>query len=229
MMQKFFFKFRSQNWINYFIELIIVFLGVSLAFYMNKRAEVSKFLEQEKFYLANILDDLSEDDVEIPFIIDQIDEELKKIKNIGDRIKERSPALLDSVVNPAVKLSYTSNYHPEIQTFQTLTQSGEALKITNFELRDALAGYYSYFETLEARHQDFNAVKTEKLFPFLTEHYNFYQTKTINSAPFYGDQLQNILFELFKYAIAKKNSYEKTLQRLKRLKLEVERELKKFE
>ncbi len=227
-MRKIFQNIKELNWINYLIELFIVFFGISLAFYVNKQADIRKSLQKEKFYLTNIKNDLMEDEAEIHTIIDLINEELKTIQNLGNHIRDKNPDLLDSIVNPAVKLSYTSNYHPDLQTYQSLTQNGEVLKISNIQLRNRLDAYYSYYETLSARHDDFSAVKKNKLFPFLSIHYNFYKKEVIDKQSFYSDQLQNIIFELFKYSIAKKNTYQKILKENVNLKKEVEIELEKL-
>ncbi|MDN5200248.1 hypothetical protein QQ008_02725 [Fulvivirgaceae bacterium BMA10] len=218
-------RFKQLNWLNYLIELIIVFLGISIAFYVNQKAAQRKSLEMEKFYLTNIMNDLVEDENETDFIIQLIDGEISGISKLLEKIGNEDKNLMDSIVFPTMKLSYTSNYHPEVSTFEALIQGGEALKISNLKLRERLSGYYAYYATLVDRHNDFKEVKKNKLFPFLTQHYNMSMKKVINEQSFHSDQLQNILFELLKYAHAKKNSYQKVLQNSKDLQTIVEAEL----
>jgi len=101
-------------------EILIVIVGISIAFSVNKCADAQKNKAQKKQYLENIKHDVE--------IHRQILE--KNLNSIGNKIKtlnEMLPKLnSDSVLNRKLFSVFSlTEFHPKDITYQTMINSGD--------------------------------------------------------------------------------------------------------
>lgn len=226
-MKKFFKRLYELNWLNYLIELIIVFLGITIAFYFNQRAETKKIAELEKTYLELIANELSADSLEHHQIIKYFTKNVEEIAKNRKLIQLDVDQINDSLYISINRLSGTTNYHPDFQTYHSIAQNGEILKISNLALRKEIAQYYAYYNTLEERHNKVNTARREKLFPFIANHYNLYEKKVLNKNAYRSDELLNILYEIRDLEIQRIYGYKKALEMSGNLKNLIVSELNK--
>lgn len=215
------------NWFTHFIELLVVIIGVTVAFAINNWAEKRKLDKEEKHILQSFYDDLSRDyhtfhDIQIPVNM----ERAKNLKHFIGLIATQS------VKQDTLKkylydvLLSTSNYTINRTTFESLKYSGKMDLIKNLDLKKKIYWYYSK----ESQNSEF-AVKAhidyrkENILPYLGKKLNFNQ---MNTDFLYDLEFSNHLYFYLKSFEVKLNEYELLAQRSNELSNMLEEELKKF-
>lgn len=224
-MKKFLARLQQIDWLNYFIEFIIVFLGITIAFYINQRADEQKSLALEKTYLQMIHEDLLVDSVENLQIIDFFEQGIASLKKTSRLIGSGQSEDIDSIAYRVSKLTEPVNYHPDVQTYHSLVENGEILLISNLDLRRRMAQYYAYYETLDARHEEVNTLKRQKLFAFVSKHYDWTTKKIINPSAFLSIELKNILYDIHTKEIQRIHAYRKASKLADGLRTNISEEL----
>lgn len=210
---KFFGKLAQLNWLNYLLEFIIVFLGITIAFYINQRAEAQKVRSQEDTYLDMIVADLEKDSVDHNYIIQFYRNRLWPLEIANHLLENSNAENVDSIILYSLSLVQTSNYHPDVKTYHSLVENGEILKIEDLELRRRMADYYAYFNMLEDRHDEAKNAKKSELKQFLNQYYDFWSNQTVNQDAFLSLELKNILHDVRAYEIDRIKAYEKALRK----------------
>lgn len=224
-MKKLLARLQQINWLNYFIEFIIVFLGITIAFYINQRADEQKSLALEKTYLEMIHEDLIVDSVESLQIIAFFEQGISNLKKTSQLISKGKPEDIDSIAYLVSKLTEPVNYHPDMQTYYSLIENGEILLIADLGLRRDMAKYYAYYETLGARHEAVNALKRQKLFTYVSKHYDWTKKKIIIPSAFLNVELKNILYDIHSKEIQRIHAYRKASQIADALRANIRQEL----
>lgn len=138
-------------------EILIVIVGISIAFSMNKCAEIQKNKTQKKQYLENIKKDI------------EIDKQVLEgnLNLIGNKIKTLNEVIpkLNSYIPPTSKLFRTFHiieFHPKDITYQTMINSGDFKLINDFSIKSAIETHYSNYKLIlkdyerqEIIHRDF--------------------------------------------------------------------------
>jgi hypothetical protein len=216
-------KLKKLDWLNYFFELTIVFLGISLAFYINKNAEINTTKKIEKEYLYAIKNDLLDDIKKDPLTIVYFKNELADFITVRDLIVQNKTQHIDTISKICLQLSKETKYHPIINTYQLLINNGEILKITDLKLKKQLAQYYAYKNNLNIHHEDVNRVRKEELSPLISDNYNMYKKFVLNESEFFGDKIQNVLYRLRETLVNRILAYDKALKMCNELIIEIER------
>ena len=124
-------------------EILIVIIGISIAFWLNNWKENSANQQQKKQYLENLVLDIQQE-------INQLEENQKSIHDKLRRIKVIRPFLgvnegnRDSIARHIFNLARTINFHPENTTHQTLINSRDMKLINDFQLRRNMQEHYAF-------------------------------------------------------------------------------------
>ncbi len=73
---------QKINWLNHFIELVVVVIGITLAFMLNNWREAYVNHRMEEKYLNSFMDDLNFDRVQLDSLIFYNETKLKDINRI---------------------------------------------------------------------------------------------------------------------------------------------------
>lgn len=118
-------------------------------------------------------------------------------------------------------LSERTNYHPSIQTYELLTESGEVLKLSNLNLRKQLSRYYAYRNNLKNHHNAVNRVKKDKLSTFISENYDLFREEILHQNSFFDVTLLNLLYELRLALVNRIAAYNKAIGINKNIKIQL--------
>ena len=139
---------KRINWHYTIGEILIVIIGITIAFSMNKCADNSKNAAQKQQYLTNIKNDIEVDKL-------ALEENLKTIQNKIDMATEVIPKLnsgapdIMSVTGKIFNLVALTNFTPNDHTYQTLINSGDFKLIDDFELQTAIEKHYSTYQIIQ--------------------------------------------------------------------------------
>lgn len=135
-----------------FGEILIVIIGISLAFSMNKCADDSKNKTQKKQYLTNLKQDIEEDKVELENNLIQINQKIELSTNLIPVLNTNDPekqVKLRGIYN----IAQLSNFTPKDFTYQALVNSGDLKLIDDFELKKAIEKHYAKYKIISKAYE----------------------------------------------------------------------------
>ncbi|RMA66523.1 DUF6090 family protein [Ulvibacter antarcticus] len=138
---------KNLNWKYTIGEILIVIIGISIAFSLNKCAENSKDSSLRKEYLINIRNDVQADRERLIVIEEELQKKiettLKILPILGSDSNEKMQITRDIFSVAAI-----SNFAANDATYQTLINSGDLKLITDFELKKAIQSHYSNYKIM---------------------------------------------------------------------------------
>ncbi|WP_418602778.1 DUF6090 family protein [Hwangdonia sp.] len=128
-------------------EILIVIVGISIAFSMNKCAEIQKNDALKKQYLENIKSDVEIDKQHLKNNSDAIDTKIKTINEVIPLLDTGTPASGKSIYKIFNVFNLTEFYPKDI-TYQTMINSGDFKLIDDFGLKTAIEEHYSNYKSI---------------------------------------------------------------------------------
>jgi hypothetical protein len=119
-----------RRWSDYFIELLIVIIGISIAFWLNNMALEGKANREKIAYLKDIKSDLKKDSLRLTYNIKNNEVKKEKLDYSLQLIQES--AQIDSVLNYIIEIGNYDFFNPDNFTITSLLQSGD-LKLIDSE------------------------------------------------------------------------------------------------
>ncbi|MEZ4802004.1 MAG: DUF6090 family protein [Gelidibacter sp.] len=138
---------KKINWQYTLGEILIVIIGISIAFSMNKCAENSKNITQRNQYISNIKSDIEADKTALEENVIALEKKIKTTDEILPKLNTDSPDKM-MVVGKIFEIVNLIDFTPKDNTYQTLINSGDLKLIDDFDLKTAIETHYSYYETM---------------------------------------------------------------------------------
>lgn len=133
---------KKIDWTSHFIELIVVFIGITAAFLLNNWRESRAEQKLELKYYSSLLKDLTDDSDALDDILsfgEHQDSVLGKF--ITRSIDDNFPK--DSISNILIALVSISQFSAEMGTYETIKYSGNLDVFSDYELREEINSYYN--------------------------------------------------------------------------------------
>jgi len=141
---------KKIDWTSHFIELVVVFIGITGAFLLNNWRETRAERKLEFKYYNSLLRDLTDDADKI----DAIQTFIQQQDSVLQTFITRSSAgdfPLDSISNVLYALVSTSQFSAETGTYETIKYSGNVY--TDYELREEINSYYDKVDELMVKQE----------------------------------------------------------------------------
>lgn len=129
------------NWKYAIGEIIIVIIGISIAFALNNWAQRNQQQSTEKLYLQSLEKDLSNDIDSLNKNIHLLSQNLSDINLLRPHLGNPLPGR-DTVYRRIFNIASTVAFIPEDATYHTLVNSGDFKLISDFELKSAIEKHY---------------------------------------------------------------------------------------
>lgn len=185
-------KKLQVNWLNQFVELVVVIIGISLAFMINRAHENHKAGRLEHKYLQSFSDDISKDSEQLAEILTHEKATLTNINRLLGLLKK--PLVHnDSVM---VILSTMSRYYPFFQnasTYESIRNSGNLNILSDYFLKEEIFKYYQQDEERKIQEQSFSSYLNSYFIPFLFESIDLESAKIINMELLRHYEFKNLL------------------------------------
>lgn len=185
-------KKNRINWLHQFVELIVVIIGISLAFMINRAHENHKAGRLEQKFLQSFYDDISKDSEQLSEILIREETTLKDINRLLAMLK-KSSVHNDSLMG---MLSKMSRYYPFFQnasTYESIKNSGNLNIISDYFLKEEIIKYYQRYEERKIQEQNFSSFLNSYFIPFLFENIDFEATKIVNMNIIRHYKFKNVL------------------------------------
>ena len=144
----------KTNWKNHFIELIVVVIGITIAFMMEnwRQEEASREIEQK--YLQSFRDDLQGDANTLDSVTVSIQNKIYLLRSfIGDIKKgEVKQDRAEEVISDMLS---NLSFFPKQATYESIKNSGGMNIISDYELKESIVSYYSLNNELRLKEKVF--------------------------------------------------------------------------
>ncbi len=210
------------NWQQRLSELVVVFLGVYMAFALNNWKENRKAKDLESRYLRGIVSDLDSD-------IDYLQEKLDTsryfqlaVNTFISRLHTKNFESDSATLKQVIALLSVVEFIPNKATFNSLSANGNLAIINDFELNKKITDLYiGQYNNLERIEQNTNNQSYMVKVPYFHEKLKYGKDGIVNKEVFYDTKFFNLAHSSQYFWYEKVKIYEETLQKLKELKEDI--------
>ncbi|MEQ8552623.1 MAG: DUF6090 family protein [Cyclobacteriaceae bacterium] len=217
---------KRINWPDHLVNLIVVILGISIAFYMEGWRSDQKSKQLEAQYLDNLIEDLRHDNEYIDTLISIDHEKLKSLQIVSGATIGR-PYNEDSLLNHVFAIQYSPPFRTQKATYESLKTSGNIDVINEFALRNRIIELYEQYYSAA---QEFDEAVTDhnKRFiqPYFIKNMEFVSRNKINPDFLNDKELRNMLFAYQNILTLRLDFYEVLQTELEILITEVKKQVK---
>jgi hypothetical protein len=173
-------------------EIIIVIIGISIAFSLNKCADNINDKKLRKEYLTNLKNDVEADKLQLEKNVTAINQKLKTCAEIIPVLNSNQNPDMRLMNNVFAILKY-ENFSPKNITYKTLINSGDLKLIDDFQLKTAIQQHYSNYEDMADVYVRHTSLIKDYLGNYLFNHADYDQIME-GESPFLNEiKLKNIV------------------------------------
>ena len=218
---------KKINWKYALGEIIIVTIGITIAFAINQWAENNKNSKIKKAYLQSIIIDLDNEINSLTENIDGFDKKMNTIHLLTPYFEGKKDGR-DTVVMKVFNMAQIINFTPHDVTYKALINSGDLKMFDNFDIKLKLERHYAQYELVKLDYSRQHNIMEKYFSDFLIYEVNFQQIRNGDFSFMDKMMIKNIIQSLYgTYIIAIKTS-EKAIEDCKNTKATIEKELEKY-
>lgn len=213
---------KNINWLDHIANLLVVILGISIAFYLESYKEEESNRTQERKYIESIIKDL-ETDIQfldtLGFTNQRISDALVTLSNASLGMESVSDTVL---MNLTLTIQYNPPFTPQRTTYESLKSSGKMDLIGSFELRNNVVDLYEqYYRGTNEYDYSINEHVRDFIKPFYMNNVRFNSGRSVSPDFLSKNEFRNMIFAYRYLFIAKANFYKKVRSRADEVKTEL--------
>jgi len=204
------------DWNSKLIDLLIVIIGITIAFQLNNLNESNKSKTQEKDYLKSFYEENIDNELSLSLAL----EFGLKTKNDIDSLKQilLSKNYEDGrIKNLSANMLTMSDFHPSLITMENITASGDFDIIRNFEYREKIIDTYNSYQTTSQLEGILSDYVNQYVTPFFFEYIRFSDFSSLKENFTKKPEFENIVLGYDVLLTQKLKGYEVNLEKLKKL------------
>ncbi|KOF02065.1 hypothetical protein OB69_13595 [Roseivirga seohaensis subsp. aquiponti] len=186
------------NWRNHFIELLVVVIGITIAFAMENWAEKRRDRESQINYLTSLRDDITNDNIELKHIMDSSKVLNRNIDFLMRYVYASGP--LEDLKYGHITSTYSAPYfNAKDGTYHSLVNSGSLDLISNYKLRASITDLYNFHYDEIAKADDFiHDLVNGQIYPYMIENIQFGtaqfgQNEILDDKPLKNNKVRNMI------------------------------------
>ncbi|GAB4241878.1 MAG: hypothetical protein Tsb0034_19160 [Ekhidna sp.] len=214
------------NWLDHLTNLLVVILGISIAFYLEGYRESEASKNRERQYLESLTADL-EADLEALDTLRQINELISKAvvslsnASVDQRYEDQS-----TLRNDVLIIQYNPPFTPQRTIYESMKSAGQMNQITDFELRKSITELYEqYYRGTDQYDDALSEHVRDFIKPFCMEQVKFTSANSVDDAFLNHHVFRNMIFAYRYLFIAKDNFYKEVMKKAEEVKLKIENHL----
>ncbi|MFS4494107.1 hypothetical protein [Maribacter sp. 2308TA10-17] len=169
------------SWHHLFLQAIVVFLGVTVAFLLNNWASNRHEKKLVKLYKQALLEDVSTNINELKRAVKNDSLWIKSTGNLLDYLDEHQSAVVDSLQIIFDRTRYAHRVNPQKATYHSMEASGQLNLLSDFNLKKEIVKYYngSVVKVEYAENYLWNFINSEVI-PHALISYNRHEKEFLN-------------------------------------------------
>lgn len=153
-------------------EILIVIIGITIAFSMNKCADDRKDNALRLQYLSNIKSDIETDKKNLEANFEAIGKKIQNLNEILPLINTDNPE--KAAIRHKMYGVFTSTpFFPKDITYQTMINSGDFKLIDDFDLKAAIETHYSNYKIMLKDYERLEIIHKEYLGRYMIDNSDF--------------------------------------------------------
>lgn len=187
---------QKINWSNHFIELIVVVIGISIAFMLDNWNQERENQKLEQKYLNSFKNDIVSDASRLDSTIIGVENKLNIIGKYINEVKNGKASIEKAeVIIPHLLATY--GFSPKQTTFQSLTNNGALNLVSDYKLKEEIVSYYYYYEELKIKEQVLYDYLLAFVLPYVYKNVDFLSGEIVNKAVPNSFEFKNIVTSYF--------------------------------
>jgi hypothetical protein len=138
---------KMLNWKYTLGEILIVIIGITIAFSMNKCANDAQNESQKQQYLINLKNDVTADKSRLEEIVVELERKIETANRILPILNSGQPDKI-KIIGDIFSIATIANFSAKDITYQTLINSGDLKLIDDFDLKTAIEAHYSNYKVM---------------------------------------------------------------------------------
>ena len=203
---------KKINWQYTFGEILIVIIGITIAFSLNRCAENSKERKLRVQYLESLKEDIETDKNILISNLERLKNKKELIQNTFRYFNPQAPNRDSILGRNFFRAIPIIEFSPKNTTYQTLINSGDFNLINNFKLKTAIQEHYRSYGQLNldySRMENINAKYVADYFIYKMDYGKF----RTGGNPFTDEKLLNSILQSMRGAIDLKiNSTDSSIE-----------------
>ena len=181
---------KKIDWTSHFIELVVVFIGITAAFILNNwredRAEDKLALK----YYSSLLKDLTAEADQFDGLLDYSEAQDSILTVFLNNANEGNiPENLAPVITVLASINH---FVPEQGTYETMKYSGNLDLFSDYELREYIGNYYNVVDGILLTQKIHYDYMSDYCIPYIYTHFNLLDGKLIPGAKI-DHELTNVI------------------------------------
>lgn len=183
---------KRIDWRLSFIDLLVVFVGITLAFMINRAYENYKDGQLEFKYLSGFQQSLQADADSLKGVLEHDRSVREHSADLMQMLRKRT-VVEDSALLILARMSAISFFTPQQTTYQSIKQSGNLNLISDYRLREQIIRYYEKYDELKLQQEFFFRYVADFLTPFFYENIDLMEQKIINKKALATSRFKNLI------------------------------------
>ncbi len=179
-------------WVNYLIELVVVFISVTLAFTLNQCQDNNRKAALEQKYINDFYDELLLDQASLDSVINESWASLDKISKLLDLINSED-FQNDSLFDHLTGMITISFFFANRSTYQSIISSGNLGVISDYQLKSGIINYYQEIESGVLVENYYRLHINEYVLPFFYDHVDMQNVRIVPPAEIRSLRFANIV------------------------------------
>ncbi len=188
---------KKINWRYAIGELLIVIVGISIAFALNNWAGKIRDRDEGQAYLTNIKNDLSQDIVQLDSNIAKIELRRKYLKELMGHLHVKRPGR-DTAALKIFKVADPVSFRGNETTIQSMKFSGDLKLITDIELKNKIIAHYSIYEHVGLENERQGTFAKDYLAEYFMKNIDYSKFRSEDGFDFVEEKyFQNLVYSLY--------------------------------
>lgn len=165
---------KKINWLDHIANLLVVVLGISIAFYLEEYSNEKTELALEKKYLEGLATDLNADLEALDTLIKVNEMIIKATTSLASATNTQNYRDPSQLRNDVLIIQYNPPLVPQKTIYESMKASGKMDLIRDFELRNSLVELYEQYYRGTSQYDDaLNDHVRDFIKPFFMENIRF--------------------------------------------------------
>jgi hypothetical protein len=141
-------RIKAEDWLGLGLELVVVIVGIALAFQVDRAYQASQDRQLEFRYLERLHADLVRDTAELSAVVRRTGSRIEQVDLLDAASKDPTVAAVRPAefVRAMEQVTWRSVPVIHANTYRELESTGRMILLRSEALRDGLADYYSFID-----------------------------------------------------------------------------------
>lgn len=184
-------KARKIDWLNHFLEFIVVVIGILLAFQLNTCSENKREAELVKSHINQIIE---ETQFNKKSVLNSLNSS-RYMRSLVDTLAVvvDNPSRLKQEYWLSFKLLSADYLYIKKNAYNTMIATGDVRYIEDRKLQNAIVGIYEFYTWAEGVDVQSRSTLTDYYYPYLINYSNMTANNLQDSEPYTNQKFKNIL------------------------------------